>query len=323
MGPIEQLTTILPALCDTVDGITTEQLAAPTPCDEFRVHDVLDHMLTGGGAFAALFRGEDPAGITAPAAYGRVPATEFRAAMDGLLAAVRSEGAMTRTLPTPLGDMDGETFARVVALDGLVHCWDLAAASGQPIPVPAETIAAVDAFARVALTDDLRGAGMFAAATEPSADATPIESLAAFSGRTVDEWRGAAKAIHADKHSLPVKIDIPGAVARQRTAFGDASGYGSIAGEYFTLAAGTDIAPLLAGLERDTCHAPHWGYMLSGAVVVSFVDGSEVTCTGGELFYWPPGHSVRVTEDADIVLFSPETEHVEVLDHMLDRMAMA
>ncbi|MDG2114465.1 MAG: cupin domain-containing protein [Actinomycetota bacterium] len=129
--------------------------------------------------------------------------------------------------------------------------------------------------------------------------------------------------MHLDKFDVPARIDVPGALACQVRNFGDATGYSTMAGEFFSLGAGTDIAPLLAGLELDSCHAPHWRYMIAGEVVVSFVDGSESTCVGGEIFYWPPGHSVRVHEDAEIVLFSPQHEHVTVMEHMLNRMAGA
>lgn len=122
------------------------------------------------------------------------------------------------------------------------------------------------------------------------------------------------------KDLIPAKIDVPGAVARQMNDFGDATGYAKMAGEYFSLGAGTDIAPLLRGLHDDACHAPHWGYMLAGEVVVSYTDGSAETCTQSDLFYWPPGHSVRVVEDAEVILFSPQHEHTQVLDHMLNAM---
>jgi hypothetical protein len=123
------------------------------------------------------------------------------------------------------------------------------------------------------------------------------------------------------KDQIPAKIEVPGAVARQATGFGDASSYGVLGGEYFSLGAGTDIAPLLQGLEDDACHAPHWGYMISGRALVSYTDGAEETCSGGDLFYWPPGHSVRVLEDAEVIMFSPQAEHTEVMDHMLAQMA--
>jgi hypothetical protein len=127
--------------------------------------------------------------------------------------------------------------------------------------------------------------------------------------------------MHIDKNDLKAKIDVPGATARQITDFGDASGYGTIAGEYFSLGAGTDIAPLLQGLEGDACQAPHWGYLISGAVTVTYTDGRDETCAGGQLFYWPPGHSVRVGEDAEVILFSPQKEHNVAIDHMIATMS--
>lgn len=129
--------------------------------------------------------------------------------------------------------------------------------------------------------------------------------------------------MHVTKSDVPVKMEVPGAVARQLVDFGDASGYGAISGEYFSLAAGTDIAPLLEGLDGDACHAPHWGYMLSGTVVVTYRSAADESCTGGDLFYWPPGHSVRVTEDAEVILFSPQDEHTAVMDHMAEKLAGA
>ena len=123
------------------------------------------------------------------------------------------------------------------------------------------------------------------------------------------------------KDDIPVKIDVPGATARQTIDFGDASGYGALAAEYFSLGAGTDIAPLLKGLDGDACHAPHWGFMLAGTVVVSYTDGREETCRANDLFYWPPGHRVRVVDDAEVILFSPQVEHMAVMDHMRSVMA--
>jgi hypothetical protein len=122
------------------------------------------------------------------------------------------------------------------------------------------------------------------------------------------------------KQDIPVKIDAPGAVARQKTGFGHATGYGAISGEYFSLDAGTDIAPLLKGLEDDLCQAPHWGYVLKGELTVTYTDGNHEALHGGDMFYLPPGHTVKVDEDAEMVLFSPQHEHSKVLDHMLGNM---
>ena len=129
--------------------------------------------------------------------------------------------------------------------------------------------------------------------------------------------------MHVRKEDVPVKLTAPGAVARQLPGFGDATGYATMSGEYFSLATGTDIAPLLEGLAGDGCHAPHWGYVLAGELVVTYQHQEEERCRAGELFYWPPGHSVRVEEDAELVLFSPQEEHTAVLAHMGRKLSLA
>jgi len=122
------------------------------------------------------------------------------------------------------------------------------------------------------------------------------------------------------KEDVPVRIDVPGATARQLTNFGDATGYGKISGEYFSLAAGTDIAPLLQGLDGDLCQCPHWGYILEGKLTVSFSDGHNESAVTSDLFYWPPGHTVKAEADTEMVLFSPQHEHSQVIDHILEKV---
>jgi hypothetical protein len=124
------------------------------------------------------------------------------------------------------------------------------------------------------------------------------------------------------KQDVPTRIDVPGAVVRQTDDFGDASKHGPLAAEYLSLGAGTDIAPLLQGLEDDACQSPHWGYVISGNLVVSYTDGTTDTCVTGDLCHWPAGHSVRVVEDTELVLFSPHLEHAAVMDHMRVQMGL-
>jgi hypothetical protein len=120
------------------------------------------------------------------------------------------------------------------------------------------------------------------------------------------------------KEDVNVKMQIPGAVIRQRTDFGDASGYGKISGEYFTLAAGVNTMPLFRGLEGNLCQSPHWGFVLSGQITTTDATGTEETVGTHDLFYWPPGHNVKVDADAEIIMFSPQHEHSQVIDHMID-----
>ena len=71
------------------------------------------------------------------------------------------------------------------------------------------------------------------------------------------------------KEDVDVKMEIPGAVIRQRTDFGDATGLGKISGEYFSLSAGVDTTPLFQGLEGNLCQCPHWGFVLRGQLTTT------------------------------------------------------
>src|SRR5688572_4108613 len=121
------------------------------------------------------------------------------------------------------------------------------------------------------------------------------------------------------KDDLNVMMEIPGAKARLQPGFGDASGYDKISGEYFSLAAGVDTTELFEGLEGNLCQSPHWGYVLRGQITTTNAKGEQETVTANDLFYWPPGHNVKVDEDADIIMFSPEREHVLVVNHMKEK----
>ena len=60
--------------------------------------------------------------------------------------------------------------------------------------------------------------------------------------------------MHLSKDDIPVKINAPGAIARQLPDFGIASG--TIGAEYFTMSAGTDLAPLLKGSKATPANPP-------------------------------------------------------------------
>jgi hypothetical protein len=120
------------------------------------------------------------------------------------------------------------------------------------------------------------------------------------------------------KDDIEVKMEIPGAIIRQKTNFGDATGLGKISGEYFSLSAGVDTTPLFMGLEGNLCQCPHWGFLLSGQLTTTDAKGIEEIVDANELFYWPAGHNVKVNVDAEIVMFSPQHEHTHVINHMIE-----
>lgn len=122
------------------------------------------------------------------------------------------------------------------------------------------------------------------------------------------------------KEKVDVQLEIPGAVIRQRKGFGNVGGFDAISGECFTLSAGVDTTPLFQGLEGDLCQCPHWGFVVRGQLTTTDANGARETVHANDLFYWPPGHNVKVDADAEIVMFSPQREHSHVIAHMTEKV---
>lgn len=121
------------------------------------------------------------------------------------------------------------------------------------------------------------------------------------------------------KESIEVKMEIPGAVIRQKTDFGDATGLGKISAEYFSLSSGVDTTPLFMGLEGNLCQCPHWGYLISGQITTTDGKGVKEIVNANDMFYWPSGHNVFVNADAEVIMFSPQHEHTHVINHMIEK----
>jgi ribosomal protein L16 Arg81 hydroxylase len=98
-------------------------------------------------------------------------------------------------------------------------------------------------------------------------------------------------------------------------------GYGGMTVGFNQIPAGTDFTPLLNGLRNNSCHCPHWGYMMEGELLVKYDDGTEESLTAGDVFYMPPGHTAIVKKDMKFLDFSPEKELNEVMSHIAKKMA--
>jgi uncharacterized protein (TIGR03086 family) len=181
-GPMEvldQLDQLGPLLAGVVGGIRPDQLDNQTACAKFTVRGVLEHMIGGATLFTAAFRGTRPSEPDL-----RDALSSFGPALTELADAMHSPGALGRTIAAPFGEVEGAAFARFVVLDGLVHGWDLATATGQAYNPPDELVAEVTAYAEGAI-EPLRDGDTFAEAIDPPRSATPIERLAALTGRKI------------------------------------------------------------------------------------------------------------------------------------------
>ena len=117
------------------------------------------------------------------------------------------------------------------------------------------------------------------------------------------------------KEDIPLTMQAPGTIMR------GLSGYGGMTVAFNELPAGTDFTPMLQGLKNNSCHCPHWGYLLEGELLIKYDDGTEEMISTGDVFYMQPGHTAIVQKDTKFIDFSPEKELKEVLDHVSKKMA--
>jgi hypothetical protein len=83
---------------------------------------------------------------------------------------------------------------------------------------------------------------------------------------------------------------------------------------------GADATPLLEGMPQDLCPCPHWGTVIKGSINVRYADGRVETVHAGDVYYWPPGHTVWVDEDYEAIEFSPSGPMREVIDHLNSKL---
>lgn len=106
-----------------------------------------------------------------------------------------------------------------------------------------------------------------------------------------------------------------------KTILRNLPGFGGMTIAFNELPAGTDFRPLLKGLNHDSCHCPHWGYVLEGSMRIFYNQGAEELIVANDIFYLPEGHTGVVEKDIKFVEFSPTKEFDEVMIHVGEKMA--
>jgi uncharacterized protein (TIGR03086 family) len=162
---------------DVVEGVRPDQLDLPTPCAQWSVQDLIDHM-TGSMHYLLTALG-DGRGVVDEGST-----TRYRDARAAVLGALAEPGAEDGTCTSPLGFE--WTIAEATAgtsMDNLVHTWDLARATGQDTTLdPALVEACTDMFLPD-MPDQGRVAGLVGPAVDIAEDADPQERLLAAMGR--------------------------------------------------------------------------------------------------------------------------------------------
>jgi len=166
----------LAVLQSVARGLTADDRARPTPCAEFTCHDLVEHLATSLQQLAAM------AGATVADVPDAAP--EPRLADLGMQAvdAWKARG-LEGSVSLPSGhEMPAAFAASILPVELLLHAWDLAQGSGQPIVVSDELVAYVAKLAEGVVPGG-RGSS-FADEVVAGHDAGALDRLAAYAGRT-------------------------------------------------------------------------------------------------------------------------------------------
>ncbi|MGW7533397.1 TIGR03086 family metal-binding protein [Amycolatopsis sp. NPDC054798] len=187
MNPVDDLAAVLDSTCELVAGMS--RWDAPTPCPEWTVRELVNHLVLGHRLFTAVLRGE-PGGALDPHAsdvLGDDPVAAYRDAVAGLLAAFRQPGVLERVFEVPAGTVPGIAAAHLRIVEELVHGWDLARATGQEPKFEDAVVEREIAFSAAKLADLPAERSPFAPPVPVAEDAPPLDRLVALLGRSPNQ----------------------------------------------------------------------------------------------------------------------------------------
>ncbi len=158
---------------DVLDHVNADVLSDPTPCGEWDVGALADHLVEAPARFLKMMGGEQPDWSAPTPHLTEGWAGAYRVTADDLLHAWHE---LEGDPPVP---------AEWQVAELAVHGWDLAVAIGFPLDRLDPEVAEVGLrFMRAAMTPERRG-DAFAEEVAAPADAGPYDALAAFAGRQV------------------------------------------------------------------------------------------------------------------------------------------
>jgi uncharacterized protein (TIGR03086 family) len=116
-----------------VAGVDASQMGDETPCADWTVEELLNHIIGGASLGAVAFGAAAPEADSALGAYD--------GATEAAVKAMNVDGAMERMVTgAGGGEMPGGYFATLLSMDNLVHGWDLAKATGQSTELPEDLV---------------------------------------------------------------------------------------------------------------------------------------------------------------------------------------
>ncbi len=180
----EQLSVAAEVASQVIDAITDDQWSRPTPCGDWTVRDLVEHVVAGNAGFTAALS-EQPTAPGPTAERSGNLASDYGRSVRALLDAFRQPGVLEKVVGVPFGTVPGVIALHLRITELLVHGWDLARATGQAVTFPEDLAEQELAFTRLALADIPPGRSPFGPPEPVADDAPAIDRLAACLGRRV------------------------------------------------------------------------------------------------------------------------------------------
>src|SRR3954451_6933047 len=174
---------------EVVDSVEPGQLTNSTPCSDWNVRDVINHITGGATMFAVCVEeGSVPDDLLPKIMGGDNLGDDYKGAFhtasDRARAAFKSEGALDKMVTLPFGEMPAGVALNIAVMDVMTHALDIAKATGQTVDDDALLATALE-IGRNLITDDFRRPGVFDAEQQAPAGASSADKLLAFAGRKV------------------------------------------------------------------------------------------------------------------------------------------
>ncbi|AGP55372.1 TIGR03086 family metal-binding protein [Streptomyces rapamycinicus] len=186
--PVTAFTEVIDTVAHLVEAVEEQQWSAPTPCVDWNVQQLVDHLVAGQHTFAVVMGARPP--LPALDAHPAPEALKqtFRTSAAALVSAFEGPGALERTVRAPIGEVPGAVALRLQTIEHLAHGWDLARAIGRKALFDEATVERETEFARGLMAQLPSGPGApFAPSRTAPEDAPALDRLAALLGRDITE----------------------------------------------------------------------------------------------------------------------------------------
>jgi uncharacterized protein (TIGR03086 family) len=173
-----------------VSQVKPDQWHVPTPCSEWDMRVLVNHITYENMWAAELFQGKTIAEVGNKYErdlLGDDPIAAYNRSVEVARPAALASGAMERMTHLSFGDYPGSEYASQLFLDLLIHGWDVAKAAGVDARLDPELVQAAMPYGERVAKDN-GSTGVFDPVVKVGPDADPQTRLLAMVGRRAD-WK--------------------------------------------------------------------------------------------------------------------------------------